>query len=979
MNKLKKALIYLSVFLFALSAKSLDAHAAGAVLEAEDAEISATSAMEWMGVTDVVEEKASASGGKSVGYFGVVGNKVTWTYQSEAGGPAVLTFVLASGAMDMTTFSNCDMTLDGMVKFTVNGKELSYSGVVLPAGAEYDNWQDVVFEGVMLDPGENKIVLEVVDATSVPNIDCLKVEEGGESGAAAGGQGDAAGGTGVTETLRLEAEDALIEAVSSMEGSDIIEAKESASGGKSLGYFSVAGNKVTWTVESGEGGAATLSFVLASAAFDFTTFANGDMTLDEDCVTISLNGEKLSFEPFFLPAGNYENWQEVKINVDLQAGANTVMLEIVDASRTPNIDCLIVYPGHTAETGSSSGSQPGTGTEGPSGGNTGTPAAPSGGNAGTQPAGGTESSSSGSGGAAAQPVVWETAPKGILAMVRDAAVGIPAAFLLLTAACAIALALYKMLKLTTEDRAAVKAMLAREKEEKEEWKKGYKALADSEEKEIARVSRALKRKEAKAQKRAEIEKMTYGEGVRAVRNGRVAAFSRPRAGHILVLAVAAVLIGGLFGVFYRAAEDQVKTVSGTAGGSCSYVVEGFDWGPAVPKVILKLEGKMKPEHLDKAAFEVTVSYQGWIGAAEGSRAVTSMYLSDAKGNKVDKKSEYITLELEVGPELPGSSPFHYDFMTSLNDWADPYQYQVSLKPGAVLAVGGKAYSAALFTASGKRISPDTEVFNTYSGEYEGITLSYAAYEPEELKKDNIKNALIIWLHGAGEGGTDVNIDLLGNKVTALAKEGVQGYFDGNGAYVLVPQSPTMWMDNGDGAYTFDGTSRYTGSLMALIDSYVKGNKDIDTGRIIIGGCSNGGFMTMNMLFTYPDYFAASYPVCEAYTDEWITDDMLKSIAGIPIWFTHARVDQTVNPDLHTVATYQRLKDLGADVHFTYYENVVDQTGKYLGLGGGAYEYNGHWSWIYTLNNDCRTDFDGSPVLLDGKEMTIWEWLAARSK
>lgn len=388
---------------------------------------------------------------------------------------------------------------------------------------------------------------------------------------------------------------------------------------------------------------------------------------------------------------------------------------------------------------------------------------------------------------------------------------------------------------------------------------------------------------------------------------------------------------------------------------------------------------MLQEDLDKAQFEVFVSYLGWGGKTTGKREVKAMYLSDAAGNPVEGKYTCIALEMEVGPEVAGSSPFYFDFQKMVNNWAEPYDYTISLVPGTELKVGGEVYDAAVFDTLDERLSPDTDPFTFCQGEYEGIALSYASYEPEKLSQDDVKNALVIWLHGAGEGGTDVSIDLLGNKVTALASDEIQGYFDGAGAYVLAPQSPTMWMDNGTGQYTGDGTSMYAESLMALIQDYVASNPDIDTDRILLGGCSNGGFMTMKLLLEHPEYFAAAYPICEAYTDRWITDEMIKSIAGIPIWFTHAKTDPTVRPDLHTVATYERLKALGAPVHFTYYEKVTDMTGLYLGKNGKPYEYIAHWSWIYTLNNDCKTDFDGSPVLLDGKEVTIWEWLAAQSK
>ena len=74
----------------------------------------------------------------------------------------------------------------------------------------------------------------------------------------------------------------------------------------------------------------------------------------------------------------------------------------------------------------------------------------------------------------------------------------------------------------------------------------------------------------------------------------------------------------------------------------------------------------------------------------------------------------------------------------------------------------------------------------------------------------------------------------------------------------------MWMDGGNGVYqNGDLGSIYTESLMEFIKDYVANNPDVDPNRIIIGGCSNGGYMTMEMILTYPDYFAAAFPICEA--------------------------------------------------------------------------------------------------------------------
>ena len=399
----------------------------------------------------------------------------------------------------------------------------------------------------------------------------------------------------------------------------------------------------------------------------------------------------------------------------------------------------------------------------------------------------------------------------------------------------------------------------------------------------------------------------------------------------------------------------------TAAGTYTMYVEGFDWGPGVTKIILSLDKTVDADSVSPEKFQAAVEKEGYFGnTSRGTRNITGAYTSDEEGNRVEGASSYITLEMSVHPDDGTSNPFFYNFMVGFNVWANPYTNTITLTDGSSLQAGDETITALDIdiTAAGK-IRPIAEEFVSSSFTSHDITLTYASYAPAE---DGKKNPLIIWLHGAGEGGTDTDVTLLGNPVLNLAKSEIQDIFDG--AYVLTPQAPTMWMDNGTGAYTQDGTSMYTETLMDLIRNYVDGNKDIDTNRIYLGGCSNGGFMTMNMILHYPEYFAAAYPICEAYTDAWISDEMLEQIKDLPIWFTHAANDPTVNPQTHTVATVERLREMGApNLHFSYFEDVHDTSGNYEG-----YQYNGHWSWLYTLNNQCEED-----------GVTIMEWMAEQTK
>ncbi len=49
-------------------------------------------------------------------------------------------------------------------------------------------------------------------------------------------------------------------------------------------------------------------------------------------------------------------------------------------------------------------------------------------------------------------------------------------------------------------------------------------------------------------------------------------------------------------------------------------------------------------------------------------------------------------------------------------------------------------------------------------------------------------------------------------------------------------------------------------IKEVVDHLVR-RLPIDTDRIYVVGCSNGGYMTMEMTSVYPDFFAAAVPIC----------------------------------------------------------------------------------------------------------------------
>lgn len=415
------------------------------------------------------------------------------------------------------------------------------------------------------------------------------------------------------------------------------------------------------------------------------------------------------------------------------------------------------------------------------------------------------------------------------------------------------------------------------------------------------------------------------------------------------------------------------------------ITEVFDFGPHINKAILEPDFDLSGIQLAPSQFTVSVkrtSRQGedfewpaFMGAKpddsmKGTRKVTAAYVSDRSGNR-EENGRFITLELACHPMDGIGSIIRFD--GNFNVFVD-FKYQiVQFSPET------PAGSAALRTydIDGGNSIVLGDLLQIAEHPHAVDPLSYSYYIPELTA--NVKIPLIIWLHGAGEGGQEPLIAAVGNKVVNLISPEMQTYFGGK-AMLLVPQCPTMWMDDGTGEYTQDGSSKYVEALESLIADFVEEHPETDRSRIYIGGDSNGGFMTMKMIIHNPDRYAAAFPVCEALDNKAITDDDIRKIVSVPIWFTHSKDDPVVAPDEYVVPTYKRLVAAGnPDVHFTYWDTIEDLSGLYKMPDGSPFKYIGHWSWIHMLNNDCKADFDGQPVLVNGKPVSIIEWIASHRK
>lgn len=151
-----------------------------------------------------------------------------------------------------------------------------------------------------------------------------------------------------------------------------------------------------------------------------------------------------------------------------------------------------------------------------------------------------------------------------------------------------------------------------------------------------------------------------------------------------------------------------------------------------------------------------------------------------------------------------------------------------------------------------------------------VNLQYLIYLPKDYEERGDNFPLVLFLHGAGERGNDIEL-VKRNGPPKLVEEGTDFPF-----ILVSPQCPegTRW-------------NYQTLSLIALIDE-IENKYRVDKNRIYLTGLSMGGQGTWSLALTQPNRFAAIAPVC-GWTDTW---EVCK-ISHIPTWVFHGAKDDIV--------------------------------------------------------------------------------------
>ena len=427
------------------------------------------------------------------------------------------------------------------------------------------------------------------------------------------------------------------------------------------------------------------------------------------------------------------------------------------------------------------------------------------------------------------------------------------------------------------------------------------------------------------------------------------------------------------------------------------VIGAYDGGPAIDKVVLTFE-----DEIPISAVETRSLVFSW-GGDLGNASTDELYLTNARGRKLTRgSSNIVVIEYKVNYSGYGFgnnlSPFSYS--GNYNSWKAMSNFNLKMNN---FNIDGNVYTNFTGRLNVTRSVPSLEKWDITKSHTKGqVTIKYGTYEPEV--PDGEKRPLIIWLHGQGEGntngGNDPSIALLGNKVTPLAEDPIQSYF--GGAFVLAPQAPTMWMDTTTGtfpasAYQAGTVSKYFEALEELLRTYVSSNSKIDATRVYVGGCSNGGWCTLEVVSRMGNFFAAAYPVCAPYAKGHFSTENFERLTQVPMWIIASNDDTTVNNNgdsntsvnvdgiAHSKRLYIDMLEGGnQNVYFSLFANVR----------ADGISYMGHFSWIYVFRDEVKnvqaktgSGTNGAftkndyvtnstrTVQYEGTTVNLWQWLA----
>jgi predicted peptidase len=204
-------------------------------------------------------------------------------------------------------------------------------------------------------------------------------------------------------------------------------------------------------------------------------------------------------------------------------------------------------------------------------------------------------------------------------------------------------------------------------------------------------------------------------------------------------------------------------------------------------------------------------------------------------------------------------------------------------------------------------------------------LNYLLYLPKDYNSTGKPFPLIVFLHGAGERGN--NLDQVKTWGIANIVE-----HDSNFPFIVVsPQCPadSWWLLK-------------IPELKGFIDE-MKTKYNVDKSRVYLTGLSMGGFATWALAAQYPNDFAAIAPVCGGGEIRLAMHGAYK----MPIWVFHGAKDSII-PIQRSQEMVDEIKKQGGDVKFTIYPDLDHN------CWDAAYSNKELYTWFLShMNNSAK--------------------------
>ncbi len=172
---------------------------------------------------------------------------------------------------------------------------------------------------------------------------------------------------------------------------------------------------------------------------------------------------------------------------------------------------------------------------------------------------------------------------------------------------------------------------------------------------------------------------------------------------------------------------------------------------------------------------------------------------------------------------------------------------------------------------------------------------YQLFLPHNYNSTSDRLPLILFLHGGGERGQDIEKVKVHGPLKVAAQRSDFPFI------VVAPQADSnmIWS---------------TARLDAVLDD-VQERYRVDPDRIYLTGLSMGGYGAWHLAMEFPRRFAALAPISGGATPSGMC-----ALRDLPIWVFHGAKDDVITPD-RSEELDERLKRCNANVRFTLYPDA----------------------------------------------------------